>query len=24
VLKGLEGCDGVIYVPLGKGGLRRC
>ncbi|MFA0733431.1 MAG: hypothetical protein HZLCBSQH_002063 [Candidatus Fervidibacterota bacterium] len=24
VLRGLEGCDGVIYVPLGKGGLRRC
>ena len=24
VLKGLEGCDGVIYVQLGKGGLRGC
>ncbi|MFA0767346.1 MAG: hypothetical protein OXFUSZZB_000674 [Candidatus Fervidibacter sp.] len=24
VLRGLEGCGGVIYVPLGKGGLRGC
>jgi len=24
VLNGLEGCDGLIYVPLGKGGFKGC
>jgi UDPglucose 6-dehydrogenase len=23
VLKGLEGCDGIVYVPLGKGKVER-
>jgi UDPglucose 6-dehydrogenase len=23
VLKGLEGCDGIVYVPLGKGEVKR-
>jgi hypothetical protein len=23
VLRGLEGCDGIVYVPLGKGKVER-